>query len=111
MEKIIDIKNNKYSELLTKKGTIQQKYKDVFYTLTLYIKNNDKKMHLKYWSKSKGHFNLHETEYLHMLALLDILEIKYREGNDAPQGGIAGDYIEILSDKRNSIIKKILEVE
>ena len=59
-----------------------------------------KKFHLKGWiGPSRGIFTLYDhtpkfKEFLNMV------NIAYVEGNDAPRGGKAGDYIQILTKIR-----------
>lgn len=72
------------------------------------IQAKDKKtvrLHLKEWAGSPRHLRLSDAKYYNTRAILDEFGVKYREGNDAPKGGVIGDYIEIVVDRRNKFWK------
>lgn len=98
-------KYDKNNILITKNNELKSRFK---WTLH-YLASGNNIFHLKSWTKSKGHYNLIDTEHDRMLEVLKTLGIKYIEGNDAPKGGAVGDYIKIISDKRNKIYKIIID--
>lgn len=96
---------NDICNIFKKNGELKDRY---IYIKKL-IKRGEKKFYLKYWAGSKRFKNLNDTEYYNMIRFLDFYNIKYKLGNDAPRGGVEGDYIFIISDKRNKNLKNIIE--
>lgn len=97
----------KESIILKKNGDVKEKYVKLLNKL----ETGKKVFHLKYWTGTNRHRTLVDTDYYNMITLLKELGIKYELGNDAPKGGVTGDFIKIKSDKRNKNYRTILEKE
>lgn len=76
-----------------------QKFVNVIYSIKSTIHNTGYRFHLKEWRGSGRHISLSDCEHRDCLTLFNILGINYSTGNDAPRGGVAGDYIEIADGK------------
>ena len=93
--------------LLKKDGELKARYQ---YVISLILEGT-KKFYLKRWAGTNKHRTLLESEYYNMLCVLNELNIRFEVGNDAPRGGVTGDYIQIISDRRNSNYNKLLKNE
>lgn len=49
------------------------------------------------WQSGSGRFTSNMDYTSDTERLLDLLKIKYKSGNDAPRGGLTGNYIKILT--------------
>lgn len=58
------------------------------------------KLHKKMWTGSYKRPRLVDKED-NYIDVLDSLGLTYTRGNDAPKGGVEGDYIEVKVDRRN----------
>ncbi len=93
-------------KLLTKKFTHTASAFDTATKLEFYIETKDPRMHLKFWSGSRRHMVLVDAHYYRMIEFLTTLNCKFSLGNDAPKGGVTGDYIEVkLKDAKKALIK------
>lgn len=63
------------------------------------------RLHLKSWTGSHKKPRLVDNES-NYIKVLEVYGIKYSKGNDAPKGGITGDYIEVIVDRRNPFWKE-----
>lgn len=75
------------AELCTQKGNLKRCYENVLHCL-----DRPGKKHLKRWGNNFR--KLDDQKYNHLIELLDILKIKYSEGN-SKDGGAESDFIEI----------------
>lgn len=94
-------------EIFKKDEELKSRYE---YVINL-LKSGDKIFHLKYWTGNRNYRTLVETDYNNMIDVLNYYNIKFELGNDAPKGGVTGDYIELKVDKRNANYKKLLNLE
>lgn len=63
------------------------------------------RLHLKWWDTNFR--TLKETKHYSMIEFLDALKVKYTTGNDAPRGGVTGDYIEITRKEARKCLQKL----
>lgn len=65
------------------------------YTTMGYV--DDKKLIRPCYAAGRGSF-IHNVDHtFEVCALLDRLGVKYEKGNDAPRGGLTGNYIRIIT--------------
>lgn len=93
--------------IFKKDGELKTRYK---YVLEL-LKSGEKLFHLKYWTGSNKHRTLVETDHSNLIDVLNYYQINFELGNDAPKGGVTGDFIKLKVDKRNKAYKTILQRE
>lgn len=63
------------------------------------------RVHPKFWTGSPRHMSLCESAWWSYIDLCKEFGLKYVTGNDAPKGGVTGDFIEIRVDRRNKFWK------
>ena len=91
----------------TKKNMLHANYTRAAQHLT---NQGEVKLHLCYWSGTRRHMTLVDSDHRHLINMLDALRLKYETGNDAPRGGAAGEYILIPKSelKKVEAISEIL---
>ena len=104
----MSISTTTFKERLTKAGLNNKdgkmserakKAMDIIQAQSKLMRDNEIKLYLKAWSGNGRHRTLIESRYNLVIDFLNALKIKYETGNDAPRGGVEGDYIRIA--KRN----------
>lgn len=98
-------------QLLTKKPELTssafQCLRNLDFNLT---KKGNVRMHLKsYKGKSRGSY-VSDVEYCDMYYCLLTLKLPFTIGNDAPRGGICGDYIELSNRNCKKAILALQEL-
>lgn len=89
MKKETIIKRLTDAKIITKKGKINAFYYDS--CRFLFHAKESSHFHLKSWY-NKG-AALKDTNHWRMIDLLKALKLNYSVGNDAPRGGVEGDFI------------------
>ena len=105
----MELTTNQKKELLTKKNVARSEY---IPALTALARGAKEFKGLKEWQRSRGAYRLYDTEYYRLARLCHILNIKYIECNNAPNGGQAGAYIKIkrhLSPGKIQLIRSLLD--
>lgn len=92
--------NNVYK----KDGKMQVKYEDTLRQLASNYNFENGRYHFKSWTGSRRHMTLLTALYDRAITLLNVFNIEYKLGNDAPRGGATGDYIEI-SDRSFKLLQ------
>lgn len=79
---------------------ILQKFVDVIYSIKSTISiNGTYRFHFKSWRGRGRNISLSDCEHRNCEDLFSALGIAYNTGNDAPRGGVAGDFIEVSDGK------------
>jgi len=78
----------KYVNLYTKKGELKAEYKKAIESI------NSTKIYTCKWVGNGRRRNV-SSIYSQVVIILDTLKLKYKTGNDAPRGGLEGDYVKI----------------
>lgn len=88
------------ANLLTKTGTIKVKYQPVIYLL----KNPTLILRPTHWRSLRGfkHMSVSDRS-LDIKEGLMLLKIDFEEGNDAPRGGISGNYIKLTKKGQQQV--------
>lgn len=88
------------ANLLTKTGAVKVKYQLVIDLL----KNPTKVLRPTYWRTSSGfkHLSLSDSSS-DIKEGLKLLKVDYEEGNDAPRGGISGNYIKLTKKGQRQV--------
>ena len=84
--------------LLTKKGQIGLTAFNCLNTLENELNGTKKskvRMHLKFYGSNGRTMRLVDSNDWNMRYCLERLNINFERGNDAPRGGVCGDYIEL----------------
>lgn len=108
MKKETIIKRMENAGLTKKDGSLQVKYCDS--TLRTYLGHlaNGQRIHPMFWTGTARTKTLVTTKYERMRDILGALRIEYKLGNDAPRGGMTGEYIE-LTDKGRRVLRESIE--
>mgnify|MGYP003612512753 CR=1 FL=1 len=85
---------------LTKKGTVKYNCSDALYL----IQNPSRTIRPCSWSRSKGYCNLKDIRMNVRFALLSV-GVDFETGNDAPRGGLEGEYIRLTSKGKKQVAK------
>lgn len=76
----------------TQKGTLNKRFSGAISSINLMA--HGKQYYPYYWKRSKGYCNLHgESEVYTIKLLCKALGLELMWGNDAPRGGMSGNYI------------------
>ena len=86
------------TNLSTKTGTLKVKYQPVIDLL----KNPTKVVRPTYWRKSGGFKSLSDKSSDFREGLM-LLKIDFEEGNDAPRGGLSGNYIRLTKKGQQQV--------
>lgn len=98
-------------DLIVKKdGKLQERYVREFNNLVELSSGKAGRVYGKKWLRNGRHKTLVTSEYDRTLDLLKAFGIKYAIGNDAPKGGLEGDYIDIRFDGRNKAVQFIRSI-
>ena len=107
--KKMELTTNQKKELLTKKNVARSEY---IPALTALASGSKEFKGLKEWQRARGAYRLYDTKYYRLARLCHILNIKYLECNNAPNGGQTGAYIKIkrhLSPGKIQLIRSLLD--
>ena len=69
-------------------------------------KGNLIRLHLIKWQGSIKHMRAYTRLYDFAIKLFTENNVKFKTGNDAPRGGLIGEYIEFKLDFRNSFLRE-----
>ena len=99
--------------LLTKKGQIGLTAFNCLNTLENEINGTKKgkvRMHLKFYGSNGRTMRLVDSNDWNMRCCLERLNINFVRGNDAPRGGVCGDYIELTKRECKKAIIRLHEL-
>ena len=86
--------------ILNKKGKLSRNYEVALGD----VSELSNKIYSKHWIHSGRHHNLVDKSDS-IINLIKALGYNYKEGNDAPQGGLQGDYIKISKTALKTLLK------
>lgn len=66
------------------------------------------RLHLIKWQGSIKHMRADTQLYDYTIKLFSAKNVKFKTGNDAPRGGLIGEYIEFKVDYRNPFFRELL---
>lgn len=93
--------------IIRKDGTVAENYRLAVAKVFNAIADNEPRLHGKHWTGSrKKHMTLVDNEWKDV-HICKALGIRYLLGNDAPKGGVEGDYIHMILDGRNRAVSRI----
>lgn len=95
--------------IIKKDGTVAENYRLAVAKVFNAIADNEPRLHGKHWTGSRKHRTLVDNEWKDV-HICKALGIKYLLGNDAPRGGVEGDYIQMILDGRNRAVSRIRKI-
>ena len=101
MNKATFIKRLSTAGIIKKDGAIAQRYG---IALTRIMRGYD--CHC-YWLRSGSRYSLDDKDYNKYIEVCEALGLKYIKGNDAPRGGVDGNFVKILKSE----LKKVKNIE